>query len=574
MGRKIYKDVFNLRTTVLTVVLFVFFVAILVRFFKLQILQGSNLKKTAQSQYVAIKKLFPSRGEIRILDKDSVGGYIIATNIKNFFVYATPPRISDLQKTSKDLGRVLDMKEKEIFDKISIPGKKYVVIKKQITAEQQQKLSELKIDGIYLDVEEARFYPEKSFLSHTLGFVGYKNDKKTGLYGLERYFELDLAGKSGILNEEKDLSGAWIFGGRRDIVPAVDGVSLFLTIDKSIQFKVESAIKEAVKRHGADSGSVVVVDPKTGDILAMAGYPDFDLNEFNKVTDHGIFNNEIVNGSYEPGSIFKPIVMAAGIEEGKVAPNSTFFDPGFIVVDGYKIKNSDSKSHGTQTMIQVLEESLNTGAIFVKDQIGNEKFLDYVKKFGFGKSTGVELLESKGDLKGLDGNIQVNFHTASFGQGILVTPIQMIQAYTALANKGVMKSPHLLNSKVLENGQMQKNVPESERRVISTRTAELVTSMLVSVVENGHGKRAGVKGYKIAGKTGTAQVAKKNGRGYDETNNIGSFIGYGPADDPKFLMLVRINHPRDVKFAESTAAPAFGEIAEFILNYLQIPPKK
>ena len=316
------------------------------------------------------------------------------------------------------------------------------------------------------------------------------------------------------------------------------------------------------------------MDPKTGAVLAMANYPSFDPNAYSKVKDVAAFNNLATVGSYEPGSVFKPLTMAAAVNEGKVTAETTYVDSGSAEIDGYTIKNSDEKAHGTQTMSQVLEESLNTGVIFAKNQIGNEKFLQYVKKFGFGQPTGIELPEAKGDLSGLTGNISVNYATASFGQGISVTPIQMMQSFTALANNGTMMRPYIIQSRVTESGKVIETKPEQMGQVVTSQTAASVTGMLVNVVELGHGKKASVPGYYVAGKTGTAQVPRKDGRGYEPNNNIGTFIGYAPANDAKFLMLVRVNHPRNVAFAESSAAPAFGTMAQFLLNYYDIAPTR
>ena len=358
------------------------------------------------------------------------------------------------------------------------------------------------------------------------------------------------------------------------MTPEQDGDTLVLTIDKTIQFNVEQVLKDAVTKHGADSGSVIVVNPKTGAIMAMATYPDFNPNAFNKVTDPKVFNNQTTTGNYEPGSTFKAITMAAALDEGKINPTTTYTDTGSVKVDNYIIKNAEGGARGVQTMTQALSLSLNTGAIFAENQIGNQDFLSYIQKFGFGKKTGIELPETGGNLANLiKGNIEVNFDTASFGQGITVTPLQMIQAYTAFANGGKMMKPYIVQSKIDPNGKVTQTQPEVVGQPISAQTASTLSAMLVDVVENGFGKRAAVPGYYIAGKTGTAQVVGKDGK-YDATNNIGSFIGYGPVQDPQFLMIVRIDHPRDVQFAESTAGPAFGQLAQFILNYLHVAPTR
>lgn len=576
MAVKNTKNPFNQRSSLLTAFLLLIFVCIGAKLFNLQIIHGQQARQQADAQHSIYKKLFPSRGEIKLADKQSSETAALATNLKSFLVYAVPAEIINPELTSAGLAAVLQMETGEILDKITKTDKKYVPIKKRLTELEQEKIKELKFSGIFFDSEDTRFYPENSLLSQTLGFVGYKNgsDQKIGLYGLERYFNSDLAGQSGELVSEKDTGGALIFGTKSEGQPAIDGMDLILTVDKTIQFQAESIIKETVTKHGADSGSVIVANPKTGAILAMANYPNFDPNQYNKVTDPFLFNNESVTGNYEPGSVFKAITMAAAVNEDKVTPDTTYNDTGSITIDTYTIKNSDNVAHGKQTMTQVLDESLNTGAIFAKDQIGNESFFQYLKNFGFGLPTGIELPEAKGSLDGLKANIKVDYATASFGQGISVTPIQLVQAYTALANGGKMMKPYIVQTKIDPEGQTYNIKPEFVREVISERAANIISAMLVSVVENGHGKKASVPGYFIAGKTGTAQVAKKDGKGYEENYNIGSFIGFGPVEDPQFVMLVRVNHPRDVQFAETTAAPAWGQMAQFILNYYHVAPTR
>ncbi len=575
MARNYQKDVFKTRCSLVTAFLLVLFAVITGRLFYLQIIHGKNAREAAKEQHSIYRKLSPSRGEIKLSGQSSLETFPVATNIQKYLVYAVPQEIQNSKLAAAALAKTLNLEEKDILLKITDQAKKYVPIKKQLSEQEQQEIKALNLPGLYFDAESARVYPQGSLLSQTLGFVGFKGDAKAGLYGLEKFFEKDLAGSSGTLKEEKDVSGAWIFGSNRELVPAVDGVNLVLTVDKTLQFKAESVLKDAVEKNSADSGSILVVNPKTGAILAIANFPDFNPNEYNKATDSKVFLNEAVTGNYEPGSVFKPITMAAGIDAGKVAPDSTYNDTGEVVeADGHKIKNSDGKAHGMQTMVQVLDASLNTGAVYVKEQIGNSGFLKYVKAFGFGDKTGIELPEAKGNLDGLKGDIKVNYDTASFGQGISATPLQLVQAFTAIANQGAMMKPYIVQSKIYSDGRAENISPQIVRQVISQKAANTVAAMMVDVVENGHGKRAGVPGFYIAGKTGTAQVPKQNSKGYEENNNIGSFIGFGPVENPQFLMLVRVNHPRDVKFAETTAAPAFGEMAKFILDYYHIPPTR
>jgi cell division protein FtsI (penicillin-binding protein 3) len=574
MTSKLANQTIYKRVVVLTIVLLVFFGITFTRLFFLQVVQADEYRALAEDQYTLVKKLTPTRGEIKVTDKFSPTPYTVATNIEKDLVFAIPSAISDTRQTAEALSPVLGIPVADIEAKLTDKSKKYVPLKKQLTETEVEKIKELKLTGISFDPQITRFYPEKNFLSSVLGYVGFKGDERKGLYGLESYFDQELAGVPGSLSQEKDAGGSWIFGAKRELRAAEDGQTLLLTIDKTIQFKVESVLKEAVEKNQADSGSIVVTDPKTGAVLAMASYPDFDPNEYNKTEDVSYFNNLNTIGNYEPGSVFKAFTMAASIDQGKIGPNTTYTDTGKVEIDNYTIQNSDKKAHGVQTMTQALEESLNTGVIFAKEQIGNAKFADYLRKFGFGEKTGIELPETAGNLLNLKGNIRVNYHTATFGQGISVTPIQLAQGYGALANGGAMMKPFVVQSKISTDGKAEVTKPEKVGNPISEKTASTVSAMLVNVVENGHGKRAAVPGYYIAGKTGTAQVPRKDGKGYEENNNIGSFAGYGPVEDPKFVIIVRINHPRTVQYAESTAGPAFGQIAQFILNYFNIPPTR
>ena len=436
------------------------------------------------------------------------------------------------------------------------------------------KEAELVIPGLGHSMGTYRYYPEGSISSHILGFVGYEGDKRQGKYGLEEYFDEELAGAPGSLKTERDASGDLIIINDRKYTKPVPGSDLILTIDRNIQFAACEKLNAAVLRHGADGGSVIILEPKTGKVLAMCGAPDFDPNNYKDVTDIRDYNNSGIFDLYEPGSIFKVITMAIGLNEGKITPETTYNDTGVVKLANYEIKNSDLKAHGVCTMNKVLEESLNTGVIYVMRQTGPDTFVDYVKNFGFGERTGIELsAEGKGDIKNLflKDNKELYAATASFGQGLSVTPLQMVTAYAAIANGGQLMKPYIVNDVFQPDGKKITAQPKEIRRVMSERAATLLGGMMVNVVENGHGAKAGVKGYYVAGKTGTAQVPKKDGRGYEANSHIGSFAGFAPADDPRFAMIVKIDRPRDVEWAESSAAPLFGEIAEYILHYYQVP---
>ncbi len=439
------------------------------------------------------------------------------------------------------------------------------------------KEEEVKVDGLGFQTVNYRFYPEKNIGANLLGFVSYDGDEQRGEYGLEGFFNDELTGKAGSVRAERGAGGALVIVNDREYVKPVDGSDLVLTINRAIQFTACQKLDEAVSHYGADGGSVIIMDPNTGAILAMCSNPDFDPNDYREVPSMEAYNNETVFGAYEPGSIFKAITMAAALDQGKVTPETTYDDTGVVKIDKYEIKNSDHKGHGVVNMTFVLENSLNTGAIFAMRQIGPQMFGQYVKNFGFGEKTGIELEgESAGNIRNLTEdkyNEDLNAATASFGQGLAVTPLQMVTAFGAIANGGVLMRPYLVKDLIRADGTRISVQPKQIRRVISPRAAALLGGMLVDVVEKGHGKKAGVKGYYVGGKTGTAQVPGKDGR-YQVGINIGSFAGFAPVDNPRFVMLVRMDHPRGVVWAESSAAPVFGDLAQFLLNYWQVPTER
>jgi cell division protein FtsI/penicillin-binding protein 2 len=567
------KNSYNLRIFLLLSALTLFIIFMALRMFNLQILSHAYYQNMANNQHGSTFSLTPNRGEI-FLTTGSGNSVLVATNITKDMVYAVPKEITDEKTTANHLAKILELDANEIAAKISGNGN-YVMIKKQIEDDVAKKLDALDLKGIYLQKEDVRFYPEKDLAAQVIGFLGYDGDKRVGQYGIEGKFEKNLAGNTGVLDADTDPLGRWITTASRSFVPASDGDDIYLTIDPTIQFKAEEILKTTLAANEADQGTIVVLNPKTGAVLAMANVPEFDLNNYGKVEDPFVYNNKALSADYEPGSVFKPITLAAAMNERKITPQTTYNDEGQIQIDDKVIKNSDPKPLGEQNMIQVLVESLNTGAVYAQQRIGNETFKKYVQQFGFGKPVDFDLTgQAPGNLKNLDRKGDIFFATASYGQGITATPLQLVQAYTVLANGGKMMTPYVINKIVHDDGSEDSPRPETGKQIIDTQTAAQISAIMVDVVENGHGKRAGVPGYYIAGKTGTAQVAFKDKQGYDPNTNIGTFIGFGPRENPQFLALVRIDNPKNVKFAESTAAPAFGELASFILNYLQVPPTR
>lgn len=549
---------------------------VLLRLWQLQVVNHDFYLGLASGQQELYRQLFPKRGSIYATEKSTDGSIRqipLAINRRAYIVYANTSKVAEPVKLAEALASILNMPADALMAILSRPNDPYVPIKRRVSEEAAARIKDLDLAGIGLQEMAERFYPNNESGSHILGFVNHKDNSLVGQYGIEGSFDKILSGTAGAIRSERDAKGVWIPMADRQFIPAEDGADLVLTIDWPIQFYTCRALDEWVREHGADGGSVIVIDPQSGAILAMCGNPDFNPNTYNEAEKIAVFNNPATFLEYEPGSIMKTMTMAAAIDQQKVKPETTYNDTGEIKIGLNTIHNSDNKAYGVQTMVSVLEKSLNTGAIFAMRQLGAAVFRKYVDDFGFGELTGIELDgEAIGDVNRLFEKNEIYLATASFGQGITVTPLQMVVAYATLANGGKLMKPYLVQKIIRANGQSEIHEPVQVRQVVSERTAAVVGGMLVSAVEEGHGKKAGVLGYHLAGKTGTAQIPRKDGPGYETGAAIGSFVGYGPVENPRFAMIVRVDRPRDVQFAESSAAPLFGKIAKFILQYYEIPP--
>ncbi|MFH0852325.1 MAG: penicillin-binding protein 2 [bacterium] len=554
----------------LLVILFLIYGAIVYRLFSIQVLQHGALSALAQGQYEIIKKTTPQRGDIFVQDKN-YSSTPLATARGYPFVFLVPKEIENKEKIADSLSGILGLDKSVILDKADKIGDPFVLLKSKLDDVGYQAIRDLNFKGVYLGEENLRWYPQGDLASHVLGFVGYKGDQRLGQYGVEGYWEEELAGKPGFLKTERDAAGRLIFTGDYTVEPAIEGSQLFLTVDPNIQFMAEQKLEALLKKWQAPSGSIVVTDPKTGAIKAMASFPDFNSNEYGKVENIDDFLNPVTQKLYEPGSIFKPITMAAGLDTGKITPETSYVDTGSVTLNGYTITNAAGRSYGLSTMNKVLEKSINTGAVFAEHLIGNETFKKYVEAFGFNRPTGVDLAgEVSGNISNLGGKQDINFATASFGQGIAVTPMEIISAIGAIANSGKMMRPYVVEKIVHSDGREEKIEPSEIRQVISEQSANKLTAMLVSTVRNGYDK-VKIKGYFIAGKTGTAQIPNFDSRGYSE-QTIHSFIGYAPAYDPKFLIFIKMDKPLGITFASDSLAPVFTEMAMYLFGYYGIAP--
>ena len=541
--------------------------SIIARLIYLQIQKGEFYKALAKGQQEIIKQAIGERGKIYFHDKDNI--VLAASNKKEPFCYLSLKSIKNEKEIALKLSSVLNLSETEILNKIQNSKSYFLVIKRNLKPEEVKKLRDLKIKGLYLDYEEKRFYPLEQVGSDLLGFV---NVQGKGNYGVEGYFDTLLSGKEKLIKEKYNF-----FGRVAEVSPIeLKGSDIVLSLDKNIQEFSEKLLENASKDLEISSGQIIVANPKTGKILAMADWPFFNPNQYKDYASNPrIFLNKAIQTLYEPGSTFKPITMSAAVNERKVKPDTTYEDKGYVKIGGRTIYNYNQRVWGKRTMKQVLQYSINTGAVFAEKQLGHKLFLKYLERFGVFEKTGIEL---EGEIfstnEELKKGYEVNFATAAFGQGIELTPLGLLRAYTALANNGNLMNLSIVD-RIIENGREKIIEPKIERKkIISEETAKEITKMLVSVVEEGYGKRAGVPGYYIAGKTGTSQISFAslgiNKKGYsDETWQ--SFIGYFPAFDPQVLILVKLDDPK-AKTAEYSACPIFRRLAQYIINYYKIPP--
>jgi cell division protein FtsI/penicillin-binding protein 2 len=555
------------------VVIIIVVVTLFWKMYVIQILQYDKYTALAQGQQRFETTEMGQRGRILVHDSpsDPTAYYPLAFDQKKFAVWVVPRQVSDKETVAKSLGELLSIPEKDIFDEINNDKLYIPPIKHGLTLDEANNIKDKKFNGVLVVPEYSRYYPEETLASQVLGFV---NAEGQGMYGFEGKYNAEMQGKEGDVKGEKDTLGRVI--SLLEQQDPQDGTSYVLTIDRSVQYFVEKKLSEAITKYQADSGTVIIMDIKTGGIVAMASSPTFDPNNYQDQAkiDANVFMNPAISYTFEPGSIFKPIVMAAAIDDGLVTKDTSQTFGESIDVGGYTIHTAEGKAFGLETMTQVLENSDNVGMVWVAEQIGNEVLNNQLKKFGLYDKTGIDL---EGEISGhpaypVKDWKDINRATIAFGQGITVTPLQILTAYATIANSGKYIYPHLVDKIIMPDG-TEKSVPKQEgEQVISVQTAKDVGEMLRSVVLNGTGKKANVPGYKVAAKTGTAQIADPVNGGYLKNDSgLGIFIhtaaGFAPVDDPQYAMLVKLDKPKTNRYAESTAVPLFGEISSFLLNY-------
>lgn len=549
---------------------FLIFFIIDVRLGYVQFYLGDWLTDGAENLWSRKIPFEPERGEI--VDRNGVA---LATNMSAPTVYVFPRQVKDPVQTAEKLAAVLNASKEDIYKKITEKSLNVRLSQgRKISNEKAAEVRNLDLPGVYIGEDSKRYYPFGDYLSHVLGFTGVDNQ---GLMGLELYYDEQLKGKEGSVEFYADAKQNRMNDKADDYEAPVDGLDLKLTIDSKVQTIIERELDIAQATYNPDGLIAIAMDPNTGEILAMSSRPGFDPTNYQNVAPEVYNRNLPVWSTYEPGSTFKIITLAAALEEGKVDLQADHFhDSGSVKVNGSTLHCWKRGGHGSQTFLEVVQNSCNPGFVELGQRLGKEKLFKYIKDFGFGEKTGIDLQgEGTGILFNLDRVGPVELATTAFGQGVSVTPIQQVTALSAAINGGTLYTPYIAKELVdpITGDIIMKNSPTPKRKVISEETSKEIRYALETVVAQGTGAKAFVEGYRVGGKTGTAQKVK-NGK-YMENNHIVSFIGFAPADDPQLVVYVAVDNPKGtVQFGGRVAAPIVGEIMGDSLRAMGVPPRK
>jgi len=533
-----------------------------------QVIRHEEMVQRALGERLGTVKIPANRGDIT--DRH---GYLLATSVTRYLAYASPKEIGreQFRSVARKIAPLLNLPTEAVYEQLEANKDKYYLpLRGYLIRDVANQVTAAVSTGVYTAPMAMRVYPADSLAQPLLGFT---NIDGQGLYGVEGHYDEYLRGVDGVLIAELDAQGRPIPAGHGQLKAVQDGAKLVLTIDASIQYKAETLLRKAIDFYQAVGGTILILDSKTGAILASASEPSYNPNRYYEVQDQGVFRDPAVSVPWEPGSILKIITMAAALDSGIIVPNSTHYCKGYVDVDGFRIWTSDKRAHGQETMVQVLANSCNVGAVYVADLLGKDRFYQYLWRFGFGQLTGVDLAgEVNGTLTMPEsrGWRRLTMATNSFGQGLMVTPIQVAAAVGAIANGGLYMKPYIVQRIESAKG-IKVTKPTAVAQVVSRQTAQTLTGMLVAAMESIPNNPALVPGYHVAGKTGTAQIWI--GDRYDPNLTMTSFIGYAPAEDPRFVILVKIDLPRRFSHAQEVASPVFREMAQWLLLYLGIPPK-
>jgi cell division protein FtsI (penicillin-binding protein 3) len=539
---------------------------IMVRAYQLQVLEKDRLAAIALSGYKDVVKLPPKRGTI--YDRE---GHELAVTVEVESIYAHPNLVKQKKPAARALSRILETPESKILALLN-SKRPFVWIDRRTSPEKIERAKTLSLAGIGFTKESGRYYPGREIGSHLLGFAGTDNQ---GLEGLEKTYDRLLRGPEYTLTQMRDALGRPFYVSR----PTADGREmhhLVLTIDKDIQYKAQTALQAVVDETKAKSGQCIMVDPMTGEILAMVVYPSFNPNVFWKHQPYQ-WRNRTVTDCYEPGSTIKAFLLAAALEKGVVTPQTTFFcEKGEYRVGNHVIHDHDEEGHGLLTVSEIITVSSNIGAVKIGQKLGYKRFCDCLKKFGFGAETQIDLIgERQGFIRPHEEAKEIDKATLSFGQGMSASSIQLIMAMAAIANGGRLMRPFVVKAIKDQRGRMVEEIrPRVVRRVVSPDTAKRVARILETVTsEEGTGVLAAIKGYRVAGKTGTSQKVDPRTRTYSNTDYVTLFVGFVPVHDPKLTMLIMVDEPQGKKYGGLIAAPVFREVGAWSLNHFQVTPQ-
>jgi len=563
------------RIRIITVCVVFFAFALVVKLFFVQIINGDDYRQEAMRQYSAPVSDVFNRGKILWTSRD--GLYSSAATLKTGAIIAINPKfLSDAEGVFKKLSSIIELDEEDFFIKAAKKADPYEIIARRVSNEDASAIESLNLPNVIISLDRWRFYPAGRRASHVLGFVGYSGDEFLGRYGVERFYDELLAKKN--KNLYVNFFAEVFFGLSATIFEdkSLRDGDIVLSLEREVEARLEKEISDIMEKWDSSSAGGIIINPKTGEIYAMAALPDFDPNTFNNETNSLIFSNPNVEDVYEMGSIIKPLTMAAALDTGAVTKETEYYDAGYVDLDGAHIENYDGKGRGLVPMQEVLNQSLNTGAVFIMTKMGPDKLRNYFEKFGFGEKTGIDLPnEARGLIKNLTSARTIEYATASFGQGIAMTPIATARALSALGNGGLLPTPYVVSEIDYDLGFSSKTSHQAPRRVISSQTSETITRMLVDVVDNALlGGTVALPNYSIAAKTGTAQIANPDGGGYYDDRNLHSFFGYFPAYDPEFLIFLYTKYPKEIKYASQTLTEPFMNLTKFLIGYYNIPPDR
>ena len=567
------------RLRLLSLFIILFALLLVAKLYFLQIISGEEFKQRAEHQYVAGINFF-DRGSIFFTTKD--GTLVPAATVKLGFIIHINPGIirnNDLEKVYESINSIVPVEREVFFTKANKQTDPYEELARRVDASQAEKIQALKIPGLSVTRERWRTYPGEKMAAHTIGLIGYAGDELAGRYGLERQYE-NVLGREG--DDVFVNFFAEIFSNIKEAVNeegALDG-DVVTTIEPSVQAFLESEIDKVTQTYSSDFTGGIVIDPKTGEVVAMALTPDFDPNVPQEAPEASVFRNKLVEDRYEMGSIVKAMTMAIGLDTGAITARTTYNDPGCMTLNSKTFCNYDGRSHGTSvTMQEALNNSLNTGFAFAVSKIGTRKFNERMLQFGLEDLTNIDVPnEGKSLVSNLKTNRDLEAAQASFGQGIALTPIMTVRSLSALANGGTLVTPHIakeIRYKIGPSKTLQYPYEEERVRVITPEASAEISRMLTEVVDRS--LRFGqmrLENYSVAAKTGTAQIANPNGGGYYQDRFLHSFFGYFPSYDPEFLVFLYTYHPKDVQYASETLTDSFFNMTKFLINYYDIPPDR